>query len=50
MFIRRFLRFLEQHLKQIFPDLKLSLYSNKRNEFVHMGIDFPLFSVENFGD
>ena len=39
---------MEEYLKQKFPDLKTSLYLNRRNKFVHMGIDFPLFSIENF--
>lgn len=48
MLISRFARFLKEYLKQKFPELKTSLYSNRRNKFVHMGIDFPLFSIENF--
>ena len=48
MLISRFVRFLKEYLKQKFPELKTSLYSNRRNKFVHMGIDFPLFSIENF--
>lgn len=50
MFIRRFVRILEEHLKQKFPDQKISPSSNRKNRFVHMGIDFPLFSTENFQD
>ena len=28
----------------------ISLYSNRRNKFVHMGINFPLFFLEKFQD
>ena len=48
MFIRRFVRFLEEHLKLKFPDLKINLYSNRKNKLVPMVTDFSLFSVENF--
>ena len=35
---------LEQHLKNKFPEFKVSLYVSKRKESIHLGLDISLFS------
>ena len=35
---------LEQHLKNKFPEFKVSLYVSKRKESIHLGLDILLFS------
>lgn len=34
---------LEQHLKNKFPEFKVSLYVSKRKESIHLGLDISLF-------
>ena len=43
MHMKRFFRILEQHMKKMFPVAKLELYVSRRNNYVHMGSDRPLF-------
>ena len=38
---------LEQHRSKKFPELKAAFYVSRRNNFVHMGIDEPLFKFKN---
>lgn len=35
---------LEQHLKNKFPEFKVSLLVSKRKESIHLGLDISLFS------
>ena len=37
---------LEEYLRKRFPDLNISLYVNRRCNFVHMGMDYPLMSTK----
>ena len=41
--IRHFTRALEAHLRENFPELKISLYTSKRKEHMHLGLDIVLF-------
>ena len=42
MHIRIYVRRLENSLQQIFKQLNLSLYVNRRSNYVHIGMDIPL--------
>ena len=42
---KQFTRLLEQHLSNKFPENNISLYVSKRKEYIHMGLDVPLFSL-----
>ena len=39
---------LEKHIKEKFPEHEAKFYSNRRNFYVHMGLDKSLFSFENY--
>ena len=41
--IRHFTRVLETHLRENFPELKISLYTSKRKEHIYLGLDIVLF-------
>ena len=41
--IRHFTKAFEAHLRENFPELKISLYTSKRKEHMHMGLDIALF-------
>ena len=42
MHIRIYVRRLENSLQQIFKQLNLSFYVNRRSNYVHIGMDIPL--------
>ena len=42
--IRHFTRMLEARLREKFPELKISLYTSKTKEHMHMGLDVALFA------
>ena len=39
---------LEKHIDNRFPEYKTRSYSNRRNCYIHMGLDKSLFSIENY--
>ena len=39
---------LEEHVKNRFPELDAKFYSNRRNFYIHIGLDKLLFSFENY--
>ena len=39
---------LEKHISVKFLEYQAKFYSNRRNFYVHMGLDQSLFSFENF--
>ena len=46
MFIKKFVKRLEEYLQKKFPALNISLYVNRKCKFVHMGMDYPLMSAQ----
>ena len=45
MFIKKFVRRLEEYLRKKFPTLNINLYVNRRCKFVHIGMNYPLMSI-----
>ena len=43
MHISRFANVLSEHIKEIFPEAKMNFYVSRRKNYVHMGLDSPLF-------
>ena len=43
MHITRFTNLLAEHMKEKFPKVKMDFYVSKRKNYVHMGLDGPLF-------
>ena len=41
---------LEKHIELSFPNYKAKSYSNRRNFYIHLGLDIYLFSFENYKD
>ena len=46
MFIKKFVKSLEEYLRKKFPALNISLYVNRKCKFVHMGMEYPLLSTQ----
>ena len=48
MNIRKQLVLKESRLKKKFPYVKFGFYLSRRSSYVHMGLDFALFSLKNY--
>ena len=48
MSIKKLIVQLEKHISVKFLEYQAKFYSNRRNFYVHMGLDRSLFSFENF--
>ena len=43
MHITRFTNLLSEHMKEKFPEVNMDFYISKRKNYVHKGLDSPLF-------
>ena len=43
MHIKRFVNLLSENMKEKFPEIKQEFYVSKKKNYVHMGLDSPLF-------
>ena len=41
---------LKNYLSKKSPEIDICLYLSRRNNFVHMGLDVPIFSMKNYPD
>ena len=48
MTIKEIVSQLERHIFQEYPHFHGKLYANRRNDFIHLGLDESLFSIEDF--
>ena len=48
MMIKRLIVQLEKHIKETFPEYNDKFYSNRRNFYIHMGLDNSSFSFDNY--
>ena len=48
MSIKKLVVQLEKHIQAKFPEYQAKFYSNRRNLYLHMGLDKSLFGYENF--
>ena len=39
---------LEKHIEGIHPQYKAKFFSNRRNNYIHLGLDKSLFSYQNY--
>ena len=46
--MKAFLVALNQCLEKDYPDIEFHFYLSRRSEFVHMGLDLPLISINNY--
>ena len=40
----------KSHLSTKFPDVKVGFYLRRRSNFIHMGLNVPLYSFKNYLD
>ena len=50
MSIKKVIKQLEKHMELNFGIYKAKFYSNRRNFYIHLGLDSSLFSFENYED
>ena len=48
MTIKEIVSQLERHIFQDNPHFHGKLYANRRNDYIHLGLDESLFSIEDF--
>ena len=48
MSIKKLITQLEKHINAKLPDNQAKFYSNRRNNYIHMGLDKSLFGYANF--
>ena len=48
MSIKKLVCQLEKHINVKFPEYHAKFYSNRRNFYIHMGLDNSLFGYDNF--
>ena len=50
MMMRKRVQLLKSHLCKKFPEVDAAFYLSCRNNFIHMGLDVPLFSIKTYPD
>ena len=48
MTIKEIVSQLERHIFQEYPHFHGKRYANRRNDYIHLGLDESLFSIEDF--
>ena len=48
--LRKCVSLLKNHLSTKFPDVNVGFYLIHRSNFVHLGLDVPLYSLKNYSD
>ena len=48
MNVKSIVRKLEKHIESIHPEYKAKFFSNRRNNYIHLGLDKSLFSYQNY--
>ena len=46
--MKRRVQLLKNHLLKKFPEVNVGFYLSRRNNFVHMGLDVPFSSIDNY--
>ena len=46
--IKKLMKQLEEDVQNRFPEYGAKVYSNRRNFYIHMGLDKSLFSFDNY--
>ena len=47
MLINQHVRISEKHLNSFFPSLNIRFYVSRRSKYVHMGLDYALFTLKD---
>ena len=48
--MKRRVQLLKNHLLKKFPEVNVGFYLSRRTNFVHMGLDVSLYSIDNYPD
>ena len=48
MNVKLIVKKLEKHIDSIHPQYKAKFFSNRRNNYIHLGLDKSLFSYQNY--
>ena len=48
MNVKLIVKKLEKHIEDIHPQYKAKFFSNRRNNYIHLGLDKSLFSYQNY--
>ena len=48
MNVKTIVKKLEKHIDNIHPNYKAKFFSNRRNNYIHLGLDKSLFSYQNY--
>ena len=48
MSVKSIIKKLEKNIEQRYPNYEAKFYSNRRNNYIHLGLDRSLFSFENY--
>ena len=48
MNVKLIVKKMEQHIKMIHPEYEAKFFSNRRNNYIHLGLDKSLFSYQNY--
>ena len=48
MSVKSIIKKLEKNIEQRHPNYEAKFYSNRRNNYIHLGLDRSLFSFENY--
>ena len=48
MNVKLIVKKLEKHIENIHPEYKAKFFSNRRNNYIHLGLDKSLFSYQNY--
>ena len=48
MNVKLIVKKLEKHIENIHPEYKAKFFSNRRNNYIHLGLDKSLFSFQNY--
>ena len=48
--MKRCVQLLKNHWLKKFPEVNVGFYLSLRSNFVHMGLDVPLYSIDNYQD
>ena len=48
MNVKLIVKKLEKHIEKVHPEYKAKFFSNRRNNYIHLGLDKSLFSYQNY--
>ena len=47
MLMKKYVRILEKHMNSLYRNLNIRFYISRKQKYVHMGVDQPLFTLKD---